>query len=78
MRLMAQNEARGWPGMLGIGRGKTARRHGTGSIVARVVMQQLFLRSLPLRIYVFGIDSLVCQEHSMISMYWKGLVYLRG
>ena len=46
-KLMATNERRGWPGMLGsidcmhIGHGKIALRHGEECIVASLVMQQL-------------------------------------
>ena len=46
IKLMAANEKRGWPGMLGSvdcmrWTWKIARRHGMGSIVASLVMQQL-------------------------------------
>ena len=45
-KLMATNERRGWPDMLGsidvcIGLGKIAQRHGRECIVASLVLQQL-------------------------------------
>lgn len=83
VRLMAANEAQGWSGMLDSidyvnWTWKTGPRHGTGSIVTRVVIQQLCLRLLHLRICGFGFGFSVFRAHSMTSMYCIGLIYLRG
>ena len=82
MRLMATNERRGWPGMLGSidcmhWTWKNCLKAWHGQYYGKggeLVMQQLCLRSLHPRICGFGIAFLVCRTPSMISMCCRCLI----
>lgn len=70
--LLAMNEARGWPGMLGSvdcmhWRWKNCLQLGKANSpgIANAMIRQLFWKRLPSRIYGFGIATLGCLDLTM-------------
>jgi len=82
-RLQAIGANRGFPGMLGSidcmhWSWKNYPTAWHGMYRGHKKSQQLYLKQLLLKISGYGIHSLVCLVHTMISMCFKDLLYLQG
>ena len=80
-RILAQNAARGFPGMLGsitacIGNGRSIHLLGRGYTKAPNAVLVWYLRQWPHRTSGFGTPSLVCQKLTMTSTCCSALLSL--